>query len=327
MSYRTTFDGSSINDLSTPLGYFASNRTFDLYSEDMNLVGQIKPYTVQAYLTEYDTVTSSVSTANIEFIDPCPIPEDLTAPDQTDPEDYYYTGDSPSAEFTANPWVVEPPVCAIEYSCRTTGSPMTPLVDLCDFNDGDTVGNFDAITGNYSFKTIDLAKYPPGDYVFEVTGTVGNRSVSKTFTLTLVDPCPTATLTLNVPLIDKEYTLRDPQVDQTWNTNTVLTKDTQADCGPITAILYNWDNRSAPLDSILSDQRGTPNNFAILYSEDVSKKGTYNVGFEAYYTNYPGNKVTADAPVVMTVIDPCDAPSGITVPTYQNQEYTITDDA
>jgi len=39
LTYITTFDGNSINDVSEPLGYHATNRTFDLYSEDMSLVG------------------------------------------------------------------------------------------------------------------------------------------------------------------------------------------------------------------------------------------------------------------------------------------------
>ena len=81
---------------------------------------------MQAYLTEYASVVSSVSTADIEFVDPCPDPEALTAPDQTNPADYYYTT-SPTAKFTANPWVVEPTVCPIEYSCKTLSSPMPTL--------------------------------------------------------------------------------------------------------------------------------------------------------------------------------------------------------
>ena len=46
---------------------------------------------MQASLTDYPTIVSEVKTANIEFKDPCPAPEDLTATSQTDPVDYYYT--------------------------------------------------------------------------------------------------------------------------------------------------------------------------------------------------------------------------------------------
>jgi len=46
---------------------------------------------VQASLTNYPTTVSEVKTAYIEFKDPCPAPEDLTATEQTNPSDYYYT--------------------------------------------------------------------------------------------------------------------------------------------------------------------------------------------------------------------------------------------
>lgn len=74
------------------------------------------------------------------------------------------------------------------------------------------MGAFDPITGNFSFKSIDIAKFAPGDYVFEVTGNVGTKSSSEIFTLTLVNPCFTATLSIvNNPFSDKTYVLRDPE--------------------------------------------------------------------------------------------------------------------
>ena len=73
-----------------PVKYDGSTRTHNVYSEDETLKG-IKPYTVQASLTDYPTTVSAVKTANIEFKDPCPAPEDLTVTSQTNPVDYYYT--------------------------------------------------------------------------------------------------------------------------------------------------------------------------------------------------------------------------------------------
>ena len=71
--------------------------------------------------------------------------------------------------------------------------------DLCSLTDGDTSGVFDQVTGNYDFYSIDMANYLPGQYTFEITGTVGTKSASATFVMTLVDPCPTATLTIINP--------------------------------------------------------------------------------------------------------------------------------
>jgi len=47
-----------------------------------------------------------------------------------------------------------------------------------------------------------MANYPAGDYTFEITGTVGTKSATITFVMTLVDPCPTTTLTINNPFAD-----------------------------------------------------------------------------------------------------------------------------
>ena len=76
--------------MSWPVKYNGATRTHNIYSEDETLKG-IRPYTVQASLTDYPSIVSEVKTANIEFKDPCPAPEDLTATSQTDPVDYYYT--------------------------------------------------------------------------------------------------------------------------------------------------------------------------------------------------------------------------------------------
>ncbi len=115
---------------------------------------------------------------------------------QTNPADYYYTAQNPKMLFNLKPFVVSPPICLFTYSCSvTTGSTQ----DLCAISDGSTHGVFDPITGNYQFYSIDMVKYKPGQYTFEITGTVGTKSASATFVMTLVDPCPTTTLTIIQP--------------------------------------------------------------------------------------------------------------------------------
>ena len=44
-----------------------------------------------------------------------------------------------------------------------------------------------------------MANYSPGDYTFEITGTVGSKSDSITFVMTLTDPCPTIMLEIIEP--------------------------------------------------------------------------------------------------------------------------------
>ena len=107
---------------------------------------------------------------------------------------------------------MEPSICTFTYSCAVTVGQRT---DLCAIADGTTHGVFDSITGNYEFYSTDMANYKPGQYTFEITGTVGTKSASATFVMTLVDPCPTTTLTIIEPdpFEDKTYILRDDQID------------------------------------------------------------------------------------------------------------------
>ena len=91
-------------------------------------------------------------------------------------------------QFTLTPYQVEPPVCPFTYSCAMRDGPVG-VPDLCALTDGDSHGVFYAITGNYEFYSIDMAKYIPGSYTFEIIGTVGDKSASSIFVMTLVNPC------------------------------------------------------------------------------------------------------------------------------------------
>ena len=84
-------------------------------------------------------------------------------------------------------------------------------LDLCAIDDGDTQGVFDPITGNYEFYSIDVDNYLPGSYTFEITGSVGLKSATATFVMTLENPCPNS-LSINNPgpFTDQTYNLRDP---------------------------------------------------------------------------------------------------------------------
>ena len=72
--------------------------------------------------------------------------------------------------------------------------------------DGDTVGEFDPITGNYSFVSEDILQYPEGTYTFEVTTVAGIITVVDTFDMTLLNPCPITNLALVSRIPDQVYT-------------------------------------------------------------------------------------------------------------------------
>ena len=121
-------------------------------------------------------------------------------------DSYYYTGATDKIQFTLSPFNVDPSSCALTYTCILSSGP----INICNINDGTTSGIFSAVTGNYEFQSTDMANYPAQTYELLITGTVGTKSDSFTLTVVLVDPCPTATITLNTtPISDYNYVLRN----------------------------------------------------------------------------------------------------------------------
>ena len=88
LTYTSTFMGVAIDPALNPLldgaidhvGYDSATRTHTVYSELESLYG-LQPYTVKAALAEYSVTTSAApdAIAYIEFRDPCPSPEAVTA--------------------------------------------------------------------------------------------------------------------------------------------------------------------------------------------------------------------------------------------------------
>ena len=92
--------------------------------------------------------------------------------------------------------------------------------------------------------------------------------------MTLVDPCLTTELNIIEPdpFENLTYTLRDPQINQFWDIDNLITKDTKIDCGPLTVSFFNVDKGKSALDSSLFlDDRRVPGafNLAILNTDDA----------------------------------------------------------
>ena len=79
--YNVWFEGDLVTDSTRPLKYDTLTRTFDLYSEDLSLIG-FRSLEVQAFLKDYPQVTSSSPNLieAIEIFDPCTRPASLTDP-------------------------------------------------------------------------------------------------------------------------------------------------------------------------------------------------------------------------------------------------------
>ena len=121
-----------INPIALPLsdavGYDPASLTFTVYSENFDLVGK-RDYTVQGYLESYTQVVSDVSTAQIEFTDPCLDPESVVSVLQSNPEPYFYSDyNEPRMQFNMAQFLVEPSFCSPKYSCSVISGERT---DLC----------------------------------------------------------------------------------------------------------------------------------------------------------------------------------------------------
>ena len=85
------------------MSYNSNKREFRIYSEDPNLVG-VHDITITSFLTDYPSIKSLPTSSTLEVFDACPDPHSVVAPEQTNPADYYFSGNSPSLTFTLTPF-------------------------------------------------------------------------------------------------------------------------------------------------------------------------------------------------------------------------------
>ena len=172
----------------TVFTFNTANQSLTTFSTSQAKIG-LYQLTLQA---KYSGNTYSVAGKldfDVKLIDPCLNSATIMATSQTNPADYAYTGDSPLASFSLNPFTISPLFCEPTYSCFViAGSP-----DICSIS-GATTATFNTGTGSYQLSTTDMAAYVPGVYSFKITATVGSSTNVTTFDLELVDPCPTATI-------------------------------------------------------------------------------------------------------------------------------------
>ena len=206
-----TIDGQQIDETDELTWKYTSEyRELRVYTEDESFIGA-HDIEITAYLVDYPNVKSQVVQTMLRVFDVCPGANQITSPGQTNPNDYYYTSDAPSMEFTLNPFTADPASCSsnIAYTCEVILGPRT---DLCSVATGSTEGVFNPVTGSFNFVTFDMENFPPGAYTFRITGQIDDKSAATTFTVNFVDPCPSTTLTLTPDVFqDETYFLRTPQ--------------------------------------------------------------------------------------------------------------------
>ena len=238
--------------------YDPAEQTLSTYTMLQGKVGSY-PMVLQA---KYDGATYSVAGTHsftVNLLDPCiEGVATATAVPQTNPPPYYYTTDSPLAEMQLDPYLLSSPFCVTTYSCQVLSG---PRLDICPgFTDGTTVATFSSANGDYTFNSYDIVNYPAGDYVIEVTATVGPNSDSTTFTLQLSDPCPgLAPVIQPSPFVDAVSVLGDVEASQSYDVSTMAAPAGLIDCGPFDVRFYLDDGLKTSLDPGLFEQRaGAP---------------------------------------------------------------------
>ena len=177
----------------------------------------------------------------------------MVVPSQPQPSDYFYTANSPALALDTIPFVVEPAVCGVTYSCSVSAG-----LDICSVSDGfGTESVFDSQTGRYSFVSTDIVRFPPGTYTMQITGTSGLKVDSVSVDIVLVDPCFTVDLDIQPNSFeDREYVLRDPEMAYAWEAADLVSHKTKVDCGPLSVEFFESSDPSTnPRSDIFLDDR------------------------------------------------------------------------
>ena len=130
------------------MSYNTATRTFVIFTIDFELIG-VHEFSISAEFNDYPSTRTSDEVAKITIIDPCLDPDLVQASEQEITElTYNYSGSSPKLEFTMTPFIIEPPICEVKYSCELISGPI-PDLDLCSVSDGLTEAILDSGSGNF----------------------------------------------------------------------------------------------------------------------------------------------------------------------------------
>jgi len=140
--------------------------------------------------------------------------------------------------------------------------------------------------------------------------------------MTIKYPCPNPNFLLKTnPFTSVTYNLRDPEISKPYTINDLVYSDNMSDCDTQSVSFFYDDVSQTPFDTSLFTDTGS--SFKINYTENVLAAGKYYLTYKVKYNSYPLYNVQA-VPFVITIVDPCDNPVGVTPSTLSAQEYTIT---
>ena len=138
-----------------------------------------------------------------------------------------------------------------------------------------------------------MQHFPPGSYTFKITGTAENVSAYETFIITLVDPCPSSTLTLLPSPFTDQVVWRHEDVSQQYAISNLATQSVEVDCGDFAVEFFNDDLSALDESIFLDNKKDVGNNeFTVLKAEDGDLKvGVYSIVYRVSLVDYEAVEV------------------------------------
>lgn len=279
--------GYTVNEgaLDAFITYTEPTKQFSIYLDQLSFLDNSPyPYTVKAYLTDYPSVMSPTSTGQITLIDPCtgPSMSVIGSLQQSAFTDYSFP-----VNFAFPTYTVSPSVCESQavFTCQVDSTVQTVANSLCQsfvLSMGSKSTTLSAQqTGSayaWSFSSNDNVSFPPGNYVFTITSTIGQSYISVQYLMTIIDPCPISQISLvaaensfaNGPF---QYVLNEASATEiTWNNNAIAQTTSVVDCG---ALVFEFlTSTNAAIDTqVFTDDRSVDSayKFQIGTTSDITK--------------------------------------------------------
>lgn len=280
-------------------------------------------YTVTVTLNIYTSVTVS-SGGTIIIVDPCQTCV-LVAGTAINLSIIY----EQTATFTFPSLTVTPAPCVVQavYSCEYLQGPYSGPLNLCgfDFANGNfnSAATFDITTGAYTFITNDMTTFAEGIYHFRITATIGTRTTSVTFTITIVNACPTVMpAILNNPFINSPYayTIYNQPLEIPFDLTLIGNIGPSVICGnPM--ITFVTASGSPAIPSIFNaDIVG--GKLIVGPSSDTIDAGQVYLRYK-YFNSLRPDQFTVSPVFKFVITDSCNPPVAMIPPVYDPQVYTI----
>jgi len=268
------------------------------------------------------------------FIDSRCRDNSLTIAAPTTSYDFSYNFDNSVVSKVVADWTLSVSWCPHTFTCAVV-NPGTTSMDFCTNVMENTSGWSTYINGNlyaskFDFQSRDVQAYAMGAYALTITGSINEqvtKTATKVITITLIDPCPTDTLTVTETTITPFYTYFNPVPATTITRNVndasqslayvgnyqtaaqATSRDTEiptpvAHCGPYVYAITNTDGSA--LNALFSWD--PLSGLSLLYSiTNPNLSGTFTLKLDvtSSIAGYSNLVYTKNPLLTVTIVDTC----------------------